>query len=123
MITMLSCFNLREGIDVETFRTLYAEFVATMEQSEMILSAGPLGRRERDTPMDTDEDRDHAFFSLMTFADRAQLDASYAYILERSAPGRAVHDGMFRWVKDPIFICWRDEMGAEPLLRGDLVGR
>ena len=117
MITMLSCFHLHPGIDVDELSVLYTEFVASMERTGLIVGAGPLGRRECDTPMDTDSERDHEFFGLMSFRDRAQLDAAYDHILKQAEPGRSEHQQVFRWVDNPVFICWRDETSAPDAAR------
>lgn len=114
MISMLSCFNLRPGIEIGAFKRLYRGFVEAMEHKGLIVSAGPVARRERDTPMDTDDERDHEFFSVMTFSERAQLDAAYAYISEQVEPGRSEHQQVFKWVADPVFICWRDTESFTP---------
>ncbi|MEM8813840.1 MAG: hypothetical protein AAGF59_14605 [Pseudomonadota bacterium] len=108
MFHMLSCFNLKPGIDIDVFHRLYAEFVETMREAGLVESSGPVGRRQNDTPMDTDDERDHEFFSVMTFKDRPQVDAAYAYLTERSEPAQSAHFGIFRWVEKPVFICWQD---------------
>ncbi len=58
--------------------------------------------------MDTDGERDHAYFAIMCFKDRAHVDAAYAYILRQREPGGASHKSVFSKVADPVFICWQD---------------
>ena len=53
----------------------------------MIIAAGSLDRREPDTPMDTDGERDHKFFGLMMLLDTTQLDDAYAYTNAQTDPG------------------------------------
>ena len=108
MFHMLSCFNLLPGDDIEGFRRVYAEFVEAMRAIDLVESSGPVGRRRADTPMDTDDERDHEFFVVMSFRDRAQADAAYARILAHSGPEDAAHAAVFPRVSDPVFICWQD---------------
>ena len=108
MFHMLSCFNLKAGEEIDTFRGAFADFTATMKSAGLVEESGPIGRRQSDTPMDTDEERDHEFFVVMTFKDRPQVDAAYAYILKHVEPGEAVHDSVYTRVADPVFICWQD---------------
>ena len=108
MIHMLSSFDLKPGQALDVFQSDYAEFVADLKEAEMVVDAGPLGKRVADTPMDTDEDRDHSWFSILTFRDRAQLDAAYAYIEARQNPSTTSHIRMYRRITNSIFLCWED---------------
>lgn len=105
---MLSCFDLKAGEDFESFQQAYAAFVGQMKQAGMILASGPIARRVPDTPMDTDAERGHAYFSILSFADRDQLDAAYAYIMEQREPARSAHHAVYGRVENPVFICWQD---------------
>lgn len=108
MFHMLSCFNLLPGEDVDTFRRDYDAFAAEMKKLGLLAASGPVGRRQSDTPMDTDEERDHAFFAIMSFRDRDQVDAAYAYIKRHVEPGASAHDSVYTRVDKPVFICWED---------------
>ena len=108
MIHMLSAFNLKPGEDYEQFRKAYAEFVADILDAGIIESAGPLGHRVPNTPMDTD-DRDQKCFSVMSFRDRQQLDAAYVHIERRMRPATATHLDMYRRITNSVFLCWEDE--------------
>lgn len=105
---MISCFNLAEGVDIDAFRTGYAAFFEEMRKAGLAEATGPIGRQVNDTPMDTDDERDHAFFVVMTFRDRAQMDEAYAHIERHVAPGEDEHNGVMGMVRDPVFICWQD---------------
>ena len=105
---MLSCFDLKPGEDIEGFRRAYVRFVEAMKSIDLVESSGPIGCRQADTPMDTDEARNHRYFALMSFRDRAQADAAYAHILRHSGPEDAAHGAVFPRVLDPVFICWQD---------------
>lgn len=109
MIHMLSSFDLKPGQEFETFQADYAAFVTDLTEAGIIVGAGPLGKRVADTPMDTDEERNHAWFSILTFRDRAQLDAAYAYIEAHQRPGTASHIRMYRRITNSIFLCWEDQ--------------
>lgn len=108
MFHMLSCFNLKPGENAETFRSAYDDFVDCMKGLGLVADSGPVGRRQPDTPMDTDDERDHQYFAIMSFRDRAQVDAAYAYIMKHVEPGESSHNGVYDRVKNPVFICWQD---------------
>ena len=108
MFHMLSCFNLPDDEDIETFSANYHNFVEEMKRLDLVESTGPIGRRQSDTPMDTDEERDHEYFVVMTFCNRPQVDAAYAHIEQHFGPGDVAHDKVYTKVVDPIFICWQD---------------
>ena len=108
MFHMLSCFNLKPGEDIAIFATAYGEFVESMRVLDLVIETGPIGRRQNDTPMDTDDERDHEFFVVMSFRDRAQVDAAYAHIESHFGPGDAAHDAVHTRVTEAVFICWQD---------------
>ena len=108
MFHMLTCFNLKPEIAMDKFRHAIAEFTAHLKASELIHSAGPIGRRHRDTIMDTDSERDHEFFFILSFRDREQCDRAVEYILPHEEPGESFHDAVYSKVVDQIFICWED---------------
>jgi hypothetical protein len=51
MFHMISCFNLKPGEDIDSFRSAYAIFVDKMKRVDLVESSGPIGRRQNDTPM------------------------------------------------------------------------
>ncbi len=108
MFHMLTCFNLKPEIAMDKFRHAIAEFTAHLKASEFIHSAGPIGRRQRDTIMDTDSERDHEFFFILSFRDREQCDRAVEHILPHEEPGESFHDAVYSKVVDQIFICWED---------------
>lgn len=108
MFHMLSCFNLKPGEDIDSFRSAYETFVDEMKAIGLVVSSGPIGRRQSDTPMDTDDARDHEYFAVLTFRDRAQVDAAYARIMRHNGPEDAAHDSVYTRVLQPVFICWQD---------------
>jgi len=106
---MLSGFNLKEGETFEAFQTVYTHFIKDLTSTGVIAGAGPLGTRVADTPMDTDGENPREYFSVISFLDRAHLDAAYAFIEARSAPGTATHIDMYRRISHSVFTCWQDE--------------
>ena len=108
MFHMLTCFNLEAERTVAEFHTALAEYTAYMRSLELIESTGRIARRQSDTIMDTDEERDHEFFFIMSFRDRAQCDRAVEYILSRDEPGRSIHEAAYSMIRDPFFTCWED---------------
>ena len=108
MFHLLSCFNLKPDRTVQEFRRSVADFTAHLKNIDLIHSTGPVGRRQTDTIMDTDSERDHQYFFIMTFRDRAQCDQAVQHIFSRSEPEDSVHKAMHAMIEDQIFICWED---------------
>lgn len=108
MFHMLSSFDLQADTTVDEFRQAIAEFGAHMEKAELIQSIGPIGRRQRDTIMDTDDERDHEYFFVTSFRDRAQCDKAAMYIFRHEEPAESIHKTMYSQVRNPVFTCWED---------------
>jgi len=108
MFHMLTCFNLKPGITTDEFRHSLAEFTQYMQKMDLVHSTGPVGRRQRDTIMDTDDEREHEYFFMTSFRDRVQCDRSVEYILPHEEPGESSHMAVQSKVQDPVFICWQD---------------
>lgn len=108
MFHMLSCFDLKAGERIEVFHAAYTAFVEEMKRIDLVETTGPIGRRQSDTPMDTDDERAHEYFVLMSFRDRAQVDAAYAHIMQHVGASDAAHDLVYSRVLNPVFICWQD---------------
>ena len=87
MFHMLTCFNLKPEITLDQIRQSLAEFTEHMKEVDLVHSTGPIGRRQSDTLMDTDSERDQEFFFIMSFRDRAQCDRAVKYILPDEEPG------------------------------------
>jgi hypothetical protein len=105
---MLTCFNIEAEKTVAELHTALAEYTEHMQNLELIESTGRIRRRQSDTLMDTDEERDHEFFIIMSFRDRAQCDRAVEHILSREEPGRSIHEVAYSMIKDPVFTCWED---------------
>ena len=108
MFHMLTCFNLKPEIAMDDFRRSLTVFTRHMHEVKLVHSTGPIGRRQSDTIMDTDSERDHEYFFIMSFFDRAQCDKAVDYLLPHEEPGESIHKGVYSKVRDQIFICWED---------------
>lgn len=108
MFHMLSCFDLKSGVTIDEFRESLDELTKHLKDIELIHSTGPVGRRQRHPIMDTDSERDHEFFFIMSFSDRDQCDRAVDYFLPGEAPVDSIHRAVHAKVKDPVFICWED---------------
>ncbi len=108
MINMLSRFDLKEGADIGRFCRDYAAFAEEMRSRGLIVSTGPVGRRHADTPMDTDAAWRQSFFAVMTFHNRCQLDAAYAYISEAKPADKVAHSAILAALQNAVFTCWED---------------
>ncbi len=106
MFQMLTCFNLRTGVALASFESELRAFAAEMAEAGLVEGAGPVLRRRTDTALDTDDARDHAYFFLMDFRDKAQADAALAAIARGDEPGATRHRAVFSKTRDAIFICW-----------------
>lgn len=108
MFHMLTCFNLEPGISIEEFKKSLDALTDRMVDLGLLHATGPVGRRQRHPVMDTDAERDHEFFFMMSFTDREQCDRAVEHMLPRSGSDDALHRATYENVKDPIFICWED---------------
>ena len=108
MFHMLSCFNLKPGVTTEVFQLSLAAFDEHMKSIGLVQANGCIGRRHRHPVMDTDNERDHEYFFVMTFRDQAQCDRSVEHVYAGEEPGFSIHHEVWQKVDDPIFICWED---------------
>lgn len=108
MFHMLTCFNLKPGIDLQDFRQSYDHFVAYMKSINLAEGTGPVGKRQSDTAMDTDAERNHEYFVVMSFQNRAQVDKAVELLYAHTEPSESAHKAVYSKVQDPIFICWQD---------------
>jgi len=109
---MLTCFNLKAGTTADQFQQSVVEFTEHLKDQDLIHSSGPVGRRQRHPVMDTDTERDHEYFFIMSFRDRAQCDRAVEHVEPRAQPVESFHESVLSVVSDPVFICWED-LGRE----------
>ena len=108
MFHMLTCFNLEPSATVEEFGSKLKEFSSHMRELGLLESTGPIGRRQRHPVMDTDDERDHEYFFIMSFADREQCDRAVDKIKSVEEPDASIHKAVYANIHDPVFICWED---------------
>jgi hypothetical protein len=113
MFHMLSCFNLTPSVSIDEFRRALVDLTTHLKDRNLVDSTGPVGRRQSNTIMDTDDERDHEYFVIMSFQDRAQCDRSVEYMYRHEEPAESVHEAVYSKVADPVFICWEDLPGQE----------
>ncbi|MDA9983332.1 hypothetical protein N9H39_11555 [Gammaproteobacteria bacterium] len=108
MFQMLTCFDLKPGVPLARFEQSLAEYTAYMHELDLVNSTGPIGLRQSDTIMDTDDKRKHQYFVIMYFRDRIQCDYAVDYIKAHKEPGNSIHKEVYSKVENQIFICWQD---------------
>ena len=105
---MLTCFKLQPEHSTDEFCRALATLTAQLKQMQLLHSTGPVGRRQRDTIMDTDDERDHEFFFIMSFRDRAQCDLAVEQMYRGQEPLETIHKTTYANIVDQVFICWED---------------
>jgi hypothetical protein len=105
---MLTCFNLQPGRKIGDFQRAIIGFSTHMQNLGLLHSMSPIGRRQTNTIMDTDTERDHQYFFTMSFRDREQCDQAVAHIVPHEAPTDDLHTAVYAGIKDQVFICWED---------------
>ena len=105
---MLTCFDLKPELSIVDFQKSLDAFVEHMRVLDLLESNSPIGLRQTDTILDTDEEREHKYFMLTHFRDRAQSEKAVEYIEKCVEPGDSIHKEVYSKVQDPIFICWQD---------------
>lgn len=108
MFHMLSYFDLRPGVSVEVYNQAMVKLAEHLVASDLIVGIDPLGRRQRDTILDTDGERDQEFFLMMHFKDKVQSDRAVHYIEGLSEPGGTLHSEMYQKLTNSVFVCWQD---------------
>ena len=108
MIHMLSRFDLKPEVSFEAFRTNYFNFAEQMRTNGLIEATSKIGRRELDTPMDTDDEDAQDYYAIMSFRDRRQLDEAYAYLTNPDVSGAREHTTVHDSILNSVFTCWQD---------------
>lgn len=108
MLHVLTTFNLKPGVSIAEFREMLGDFEDRLLQLDLVCEFGKIGRRFRDTIMDTDDDRDHTYFFLMSFRDREQCDRAIALMRDEQVSMTRVHRSVYAMVDEPLFSCWED---------------
>ena len=105
---MLSWFDLKEGHRIEDFQRDYQELVERLREKDLVVSTGPLGERDSNSCLDTDNERNQRFFAILSFRDKEQSEAAYEEIMGNSGPSIAPHNAIINGVENPVFLFWED---------------
>ena len=108
MFHMLTCFDLKSGISLAKFQQSLVGYITHMQGLGLVESSGPIGLRQSETILDTDDERKHNYFMTIRFRDKEQSDNAVAYIQSHEEPGDSIHREVYSKVKNQIFICRQD---------------
>ncbi|MEM9256723.1 MAG: hypothetical protein AAGA91_14850 [Pseudomonadota bacterium] len=108
MFHMLSCFDIRSASNLAECQALLRRYAEHMQQLGLITGSDPIGARQNDTILDTDEDRDQQYFHLMHFRDRAQADRAVKHIESLQEPSKTLHRDLYTKLENLVFVCWAD---------------
>ena len=105
---MLTCFDLKPKHSIEEFQKSLTDYTAHMHELDLVESHGPIGLRQSDTILDTDDERKQKYFMLMHFRDREQSDNAVTYIKNLEEPAKSLHTNTYSKTQNLIFISWED---------------
>ncbi len=108
MLHLHTSFDLAPDVSIADYQKALDEFSEDMLARGLLQSTGPIMERCHHPVMDTDEDRAHQYFFVMTFADRAQCDAAVAHIKAGDTDSDPIHRAVYKDIIHPIFSCWVD---------------
>ncbi|MEM9621326.1 MAG: DUF6614 family protein [Pseudomonadota bacterium] len=108
MFQMLSYFDLKPGVSAADYAHSVAVLAEHLAAQDLIIRIGPLGRRQRNTILDTDDERLQSYFLMMYFRDKAQSDLAIDYIESLAEPGASLHQQMYNKIDNAMFVCWED---------------
>ena len=74
MFHMLTCFDLKPEHTLEEFQQSLEDYSSFMQEQGLGVGHSPIGLRQSDSILDTDEEREQKYFMLMHFRDREQSD-------------------------------------------------
>jgi len=105
---MLTCFDLKPKHSIKEFQKSLAYYTAHMHELDLVESHSPVGLRQSDTILDTDDERKQKYFMIMHFRDREQSDNAVAYIKNIEEPSKSLHTNAYSKTQNLIFISWED---------------
>jgi hypothetical protein len=106
MLHMHTSFDLAQGTSIEDFGTALNIFSEMMVAKGLVVETGPIAKRCKHPIMDTDEQRGHQYFFVMSFRDREQCDDAVRHIQESKSDSDPVHRAVYANIVEPIFSCW-----------------
>lgn len=108
MFHMLSCFDLKPEFTLDDYQQSLDDYTEHMRKLGLVESKSPIGLRQSDTIMDTDDERNQQYYVIIQFRDRAQSDEAVDYIKKHEEPGDTIHKEVYSKVQNLVFICWQD---------------
>ena len=108
MFHMLTCFDLKPEHTLEEFQQSLEDYSSFMQEQGLGVGHSPIGLRQSDSILDTDDEREQKYFMLMHFSDREQSDNAVAYIKSHKEPGKSLHLKAYSQTQNLIFISWED---------------
>ena len=105
---MLTCFDLKPKHSIEEFQKSLTQYTAHMHALDLVESHSPIGLRQSDTILDTDDERKHNYFMIMHFRDREQSDKAVTYIKSLEEPAKSLHTNAYSKTQNLIFVSWED---------------
>lgn len=103
-----SSFDLADNVSLASYQAALDDFTQAMKSMDLIVDTGPVLERCRHPIMDTDEDRGHRYFFVITFTDRKQCDAAIQQIQAADPATNPAHRALHGDIIKPIFSCWVD---------------
>jgi hypothetical protein len=110
MFRMLTCFDLKPEFTLDDFQQSLDNYTEHMRSLDLVEDRSPIGLRQSDTILDTDNERKHKYFMFMHFRDRVQSDKAVDYMRshKHKKPGDSSHKEVYSMAQNLIFICWQD---------------
>ena len=108
MFHMLTCFDLKPKHSIKEFQKSLAHYTDHMRELDLVEGHSPIGLRQSDTILDTDDERKQKYFMIMHFRDREQSDNAVAYIQNLEEPSKSLHTNAYSKTQNLIFISWED---------------
>ena len=105
---MLTCFDLKPKHSIKEFQKSLAHYTDHMRELDLVEGHSPIGLRQSDTILDTDNERKQKYFMIMHFRDREQSDNAVAYIKNLEEPSKSLHTNTYSKTQNLIFISWED---------------
>ena len=105
---MLTCFDLKPKHSIEEFQKSLTDYTNHMHELDLVESHSPIGLRQSDTILDTDNERKQKYFMLMHLATGSNLIKAVAYIKNLEEPAKSLHTNAYSKTQNLIFISWED---------------
>lgn len=108
MFHLLSCFDLKDGENIEEFEKSNELFFIRMKEQGMVESKSAIGRRLKHPVMDTDGKLDQEYYFTMSFLDLEQCNLAVDCIMSKAEPDETIHNNVSDRIQNHTFICWQD---------------